>query len=168
MLDTATQDAMKGKRYPEQPEVSLLFAAGLDRHPEIVAATGVTPALLRTAAAQDQASVHLFTAGIKLAGGGGDGAILTSATAETLCGRTLLQAQALRRDPHTDPGFNSDLEVAFAEPFRLQAEHRNALQQTQTANANATRPFTDQRDQALQTAAETRLLDAFVPTVKAR
>ncbi len=41
-----------------------------------------------------------------------------------------------------------------------------AAQDTQAANAKATAPHQQQRDQALKAAAEIRTLDAWIPTLK--
>ncbi len=70
ILSDEERTALSGKRYPEINDVALLFAKGLDLHPEIVSATeAVTPAEQKreqaeNAAAQSKA-IDAFSTAIK-------------------------------------------------------------------------------------------------------
>jgi hypothetical protein len=167
ILSDEERTALSGKRYPEINDVALLFAKGLDLHPEIVAATEVTPAALRTVVDQDGAAKTLIAVGGKLSLGGGDGAILTSATVETLTSRVLGQVTATIADKNTDPNFRSDLEAGFAAAFRLQTQRQQAAQKVKTQNQKAVTSAEQKREQAENAAAQSKALDAFSTAIKA-
>jgi hypothetical protein len=148
LLSDSQRTDLSGRRCAEIGEISHLVARGLDKHPEIVEATGVAPDLLRRTAEKDAGATVLFDGATRLCGGGDDGAILTAALLEDLSGQVLSQVRDLGADPHTPAEWKSDLEDAFAEPFLMQAEHRQAPQKTKAENQAILHPPDPQRERA--------------------
>ena len=166
MLTVGQRPPMSGKRYQEITEVSLLTAKGLDKHPEIVAATGVTPGALRTASDQDRASATLYASGDVLSSGGEDGSIMTAATVETVCGHVLAQEKTAHKAGTGDPQYPIDLEVSFREAYRLQAQHRATAPQTLAKRQGVSQAGNQHRVQALSDAQQARLITEFRASVK--
>lgn len=161
-FDSQKQDEFAGKRWPELSETTRLMGTGLEKHPEVEKASKVPAVIAPQLIRQDTGATNLATAGFILGQGAADGQILSGVTLSVLCSRILGEIRQAIRDPGTDPDLRSPLETAFNDAFRLEASLRSQAQDAKLKNEQATAPFAQQRDQALQISEENRVIYAFL------
>src|SRR5581483_1058332 len=81
-------------------------------------------ALLLAAAAQDRAAARVVGAGAEVHEGGDNGSLIAAAALGGLCGRALKIARSEAAAPRTPRALRNDINDAFAEPLRLEADRR--------------------------------------------
>ena len=127
---------------------------------------GVTADHLRQAVTRDGSIERVLTAGTLLMNGGENGMLLAAGALAGLCDRALTAAQALVRDPAAPANDRGDTTMAFTVAFRARDAFTAREAQAKQALTRAGHAGHQQIDQATEQAAQDRVIQAALPTIR--
>lgn len=153
-------------RFPELQGVVSLFGAGLAKHADIVAEIGAGADLLDRVVRVDMGLGRLAWAAELLLRGGENGELITAAAMQAACQGLISQASSAASGTAHTPAQRRALSAAFTEPERIEKQRRDREAQTRATADKAAAPFQAAISQAEESAAMTRVIEAYLDHVR--
>lgn len=167
-LGQEQREALAGRRFPGLQGVASLFAAALQRSPQIAEDSGVSGDLLGKGVRLDRALGRLAWAGELLWRGGENGAMLTASAAQSLCQGLITKAGALGKSASLTPAQRSAVTTLFTEPNRIEAQRRDREARARDAARKNSAPYEARIGEAEESAARSKIIESFFEEARRR